>query len=157
MRRRHGCTAAVTVCRGVKEHYRDSKAPVAQASSRWYPLLLMFGEGLGPGSGVAAEGDGQLALAEGLGPLQELLVFADAVQAVVLNLAAQLGSLSAAQMRKATIVQGEAHRWFLHAAVGVTKVAQLCWALNQTRSTERPLRCLVLNSRSTPALLEATI
>lgn len=69
-------------------------------------MLAMFGEGIGPSGSPRTEGDMQLLLANALPRLKELLDFTERLQAVLVNLTAQLGSLSAAQMRKATIVQG---------------------------------------------------
>ena len=67
----------------------------------------MFGEHVGPADGRSGEdGDAQQALAAALPRLRELAAFADGAEAVALNLAAQLGSLSAAQMRKPTILHG---------------------------------------------------
>ena len=83
----------------------------AQAEERWCPYLLMFGEHVGPPSAVAAgrpaeDGDAQQALAAALPQLRALEAFVDGAEALILNLAAQLGSLSAAQMRKPTILHG---------------------------------------------------
>ena len=70
----------------------------------------MFGEQIAaPGRRPAEEGDTQRALAGVLPRLRALAAFADRAEAVILNLAAQLGSLSAAQMRKPTILHGA--RW----------------------------------------------
>ena len=69
-------------------------------------MLTMFGEGICHSGSPRAEGDMQLLLANALPHLKELLDFTERLQAVLVNLTAQLGSLSAAQMRKATIVQG---------------------------------------------------
>lgn len=69
-------------------------------------MLAMFGEGISPCGSHRVEGDMQLLLANALPHLKELLEFTERLQAVLVNLTAQLGSLSAAQMRKATIVQG---------------------------------------------------
>lgn len=78
-----------------------------QAEERWCPFLLMFGEHIAPpGRRSAEEGDAQRALAAALPALQALAAFTDRAEAVILNLAAQLGSLSAAQMRKPTILHG---------------------------------------------------
>ena len=68
----------------------------------------MFGEHMAPpGRRPAEDGDTQQALAAVLPRLRALVAFADRAEAVILNLAAQLGSLSAAQMRKPTILHGE--------------------------------------------------
>ncbi len=80
---------------------------VVQAEERWCPFLLMFGEHIAPPDRrPVEEGDAQRALAAALPRLRALAAFADRAEAVILNLAAQLGSLSAAQMRKPTILHG---------------------------------------------------
>ena len=78
-----------------------------QAQEVWFPLLLMFGEGAEAGTAaVRGEGDAQLLLASALPQLRALLQWIEVLVVLLLNLTAQLGSLSAAQMRKRTIVQG---------------------------------------------------
>lgn len=66
----------------------------------------MFGEGAAAAAAAGGEGDAQLLLAGALPQLRAMLQWAETLEAVLLNLVAQLGSLSAAQMRKPTIVQG---------------------------------------------------
>jgi hypothetical protein len=74
----------------------------------------MFGEHVGPPSSAAVggrpaeDGDTQQALSAALPQLRALAAFVDGADALILNLAAQLGSLSAAQMRKPTILHGAA-------------------------------------------------